>query len=133
MELNIYTDGASRGNPGKAGAGIAIFNKDTPFDTISKYLGKKTNNEAEYEALLLALLWIKEHKYENKKITIYADSQLMVKQLNGEYKVKAPTIIPLFRDAKETINKCKDIKFVWVRRDENKDADNLANIAIDSI
>jgi len=132
LELKIFCDGASRGNPGLAGAGVAIFCDGIELDQISKFLGKKTNNEAEYLALTLALKWIENHKYFDKKITIYADSQLVVKQLNGEYKVKAPKIVPLFREAKLLVNKCLNIKFVWLRREQNVEADMLANMAIDS-
>lgn len=129
MVLNIFTDGASRGNPGHSGAGVAIYQDKVLLDTISLYLGKKTNNEAEYLALIAALEFVKEHKL-NGKINIFADSQLLVKQMKGEYKVKAPTIIPLFGRVNGLVFGL-DIKYYWIRREENMVADSLANKAID--
>ena len=123
----IFTDGASRGNPGKAGAGVAVFENSVQIDRVYQYLGEKTNNEAEYLAVILALEWMK--KEGHKEAKLFCDSQLLVRQLNGEYKVKAPTIVPLFKQAKELINGLT-VSFTWVRREDNKEADALANRAI---
>ncbi len=130
MTLSIFTDGASRGNPGKASIGAVILENGIIIDQISKYIGEKTNNEAEYTAVLESLKWMIEHKYTNARF--YADSKLLVEQLNGNYKVKAPTIIPLFKECKELI-KDLSVSFTWVRREENSQADALANQALDSL
>lgn len=130
MILNIFTDGASRGNPGLAGAGVAIYQDKILFDTISAYLGKKTNNEAEYEAVIRAFQYIKDKNLNVEKINLYADSQLVIKQLKGEYKVKAPTIIPLYKQLQGLMYGL-NIKFHWIRREENLIADELANKGID--
>ncbi|MCA9486345.1 MAG: ribonuclease HI family protein [Candidatus Woesearchaeota archaeon] len=126
MTYVIYTDGASKGNPGLAGAGIFLQNKDGE-EEISKFLGRKTNNEAEYLAVLFAL----EHlRGSSEALHFYSDSQLLVRQLNGQYKVKAPTILPLFEGIK-TLMKGKDVTFTWIPREKNTRADFLANKAIE--
>ena len=85
-EISIYTDAASRNNPGKSAYAFIFVEKDSVFFSFSKYIGKKTNNEAEYEAVINAL---KEAANKNfKKIKLYSDSELVVKQVNGEYKIK---------------------------------------------
>ena len=129
MELKIYTDGASRGNPGESGAGAVIYQNNTIIKQISKYLGKKTNNEAEYLAVLESIKFMLERKYQ--KAIFYSDSQLLVNQLNGKYKVKAETIIPIYKEIK-ALSQNLDLKFNWIPREENSEADNLANRAIDS-
>ncbi len=133
MILNIFTDGASKGNPGKAGAGVAIYSKGDLVDTISSYLGIKTNNEAEYFALIRALEWIDEKKKKGiriERVNVFADSQLVVKQMKGEYKVKAEKVIPLYEYAK-SLCEGLEIKFNWIRREENSVADELANKALE--
>ena len=100
----------------------------------SKYLGIKTNNEAEYSGLIGALIWINDNQNSLKisKINFYSDSQLMIRQLQGVYKVKAPNLIPIFYKAKDLINSISPpIIFKDVRRDFNKLADQLANEAMD--
>jgi ribonuclease HI len=130
QELIIFTDGGARGNPGKAGVGVVIYNtkKETIFEA-SKYLGETTNNVAEYSALILALKKAKELKAE--KITCYADSELMVKQLNREYKVKNAGLAPLFLEVYNLSLGFKQISYHHVRREQNKRADELANEAMD--
>ncbi len=130
MEYEIFTDGASRGNPGHAGIGIAVYNKDGEiFDEISHYLGTKTNNEAEYTAVIRALEYVKHRNI--KDANIFCDSQLLVRQLNGEYKVKAKTLITLYKQVKELMDELEGVKFHWINREENSHADSLANKAID--
>lgn len=131
MKLKIFTDGASRGNPGKAGAGAIIYTQsNTILEELFLYLGIKTNNEAEYLAVLLALKWMVKHNY-NKAI-INADSQLVVKQLKKEYRVKALKIIPLFEEIQKLIREHNlELEFNWIRRENNSYADSLANKAID--
>ena len=128
MVYKVFTDGASRGNPGEAGVGIAIFDDDLIIEQISIYLGKKTNNEAEYTAIVKALQKLDEMGI--KRASFFSDSQLLVKQINGEYRVKAPTIKPLF-EAVNFLLKGKEVDFNWIRRENNKIADSLANKAID--
>ena len=130
-----FFDGASRGNPGKAGAGALMINEEgkVVWET-SRFLGQKTNNEAEYAGLIGALIWINNNQNSLKisKINFNSDSQLMIRQLTGLYKVKAPNLIPIFLKAKDLINSISSpITFKDVRRDFNKLADQLANEAMD--
>ena len=129
MELTIYSDGASRNNPGEAGAGIFILQDGNPVEKIARYLGITTNNIAEYKAAIIGL----EHavKLGAKKVKLNADSELMVKQLNGQYKVKNEGLRPLFLRAKELIAKIGSVEVKYIPREMNKEADALANQAID--
>jgi len=125
----LYTDGASRGNPGRAGAGIVILAPDG--DVILQkgiYLGEKTNNEAEYLALLLGL---KEAcKLGIKDLYIYIDSQLVVNHLKGIYKLRAKHLKPLYEKTKQALSRFS-YQISHISRDKNKLADKLANLAID--
>lgn len=128
--LISYTDGGARGNPGPAGIGVVLQNKDGKVvGEWSEFLGIATNNQAEYKALLLAL---------KQAITLGAielecrlDSELVVKQLKGEYKVKHPGLKPLFEQAKSLISQIKNVSFKHIPRELNKQADRLANQAMD--
>jgi len=130
-KLIIYTDGAARGNPGPAGAGGQIT---TPagevLAEISEYLGETTNNVAEYKALLLTLE--KSLPYNPAAIVIISDSELLVKQLKGEYKVRNEGLKPLHERVKRLLMQLKNVSIEHVYRSENKQADQLANKAIDS-
>lgn len=126
----IRVDGASRGNPGEAGAGAVI--KDPHGNILKglkKYLGKTTNNVAEYSALVMALETA--GSLDIKELKVLADSELMVKQINGVYKVKSEDLRPLFERAKELIRGFKSFKIAHVYREENALADKLANEAIE--
>ncbi len=129
MELTIYTDGASRNNPGEAGAGVYILRDGEPFESIARYLGTTTNNIAEYTAAIIAL----EHaaKAGAKKVRLFADSELMVKQINGLYKVKNEGLKPLHMKVKGLIAAIGSVEVQYVPRAQNKEADALANKAID--
>jgi ribonuclease HI len=129
QELTIYTDGASRNNPGEAGAGVYILQDNKPVGEIAQYLGKTTNNIAEYKAAILGL----EHavKQGATRVNLFADSELLVKQLNGDYKVKNEGLKPLYGKAKELIGKIGSVQVKYIRREMNKEADALANKAID--
>lgn len=130
-ELIIHTDGASRGNPGKAGIGVAIFNKDYHLiEEVCKFVGESTNNVAEYHAMILAAQ--KAIVYHAKKVIFKTDSELLVRQLNGEYRVKSPNILPLYNDLMKLLSKIPTWKIQHVRREENVIADALANRGIDS-
>ena len=127
--FKIFTDGASRGNPGEAGAGFAVLDEnDNIVLTDKRYLGIKTNNEAEYNALIFALEKICEIGVNN--IIIHSDSELLVRQLNGVYKVKNPRIKELYDKVQDLI-KNFNYKIIHIPREKNKLADKLANEAID--
>ncbi|OFZ10825.1 MAG: hypothetical protein A2Z20_01295 [Bdellovibrionales bacterium RBG_16_40_8] len=125
-----YTDGASRGNPGPASIGVVI--KDSQGEIVYEYaraLGNQTNNYAEYSAVKKALeLAVANHVTE---LILRSDSELMIKQMKGEYKVKSESIKQLYRDCDELRKKIKNILFEHVRREHNKRADELANLALD--
>ncbi len=129
MELTIYTDGASRNNPGEAGAGIFILQDGKPAARIARYLGTTTNNIAEYTAAIIGM----EHAVSLgvTQVKLFADSELMVKQLNGAYKVKNEGLKPLYQKVKELIAKIGSVEVQYIPRERNKDADALANKAID--
>ncbi|CAG1022246.1 Bifunctional protein [Patescibacteria group bacterium] len=130
-ELIIHTDGASRGNPGKAGIGVAIFNEDYQLvEDVSRFIGETTNNVAEYQAMILAAQ--KAIAYHAKKVNFKTDSELLVRQLNGVYRVKSPNILSLYNELTKLLNKIPAWKIHHVRREENVIADTLANRGIDS-
>jgi len=124
-----YTDGACRGNPGPSGAGFVLFQDDKMLETQGKYLGKMTNNQAEYQALIIAL----ERALElgASEVLLRADSELMVRQINGQYRVKNPGLKMPYARAKELASKFKKFKIEHVTRDKNSRADEMANRAID--
>lgn len=124
-------DGASRGNPGEASIGVSVQDEDSQeVDCISLKIGVTTNNFAEYTALLEALKLAKKKSFES--LEIYSDSELMVRQINGQYKVKDETLKTLWGQAKDLITSFKTFKITHVRREQNKRADELANQALDS-
>lgn len=124
------TDGAARGNPGPAGAGVIIFGPDKAVVSEDYlYLGDVTNNVAEYRALLLALDRLTELKAEN--ILVRADSELMVKQIKGEYRVKNKGLLLLFQQALRQLETFQSFEIEHIPREENCEADRLANRAID--
>ncbi|MBN2589630.1 MAG: phosphoribosylglycinamide formyltransferase [Sedimentisphaerales bacterium] len=125
-----YIDGGSRGNPGPAASGFVLSDKDGNL-LLAKglFLGKKTNNEAEYTALVKALEAALE--INAKKIMIFSDSELLVKQINGEYKVKSEKILPLYEQASSFLYKFAKWKVQHVYREKNKIADGLVNEALD--
>jgi len=128
-ELFLYTDGASKGNPGKAGAGaVLITSNGKEILAESKFLGIKTNNEAEYEALLLGIEICQSLNIDTRNVNLRADSQLMVKQLTGNYKARNEGIKKLYEKAKKF--QFKTIEHVY--REHNKRADELSNIGVKS-
>lgn len=135
--LKIYTDGGARGNPGPAACGVVIKNKKEEIILeASKYIGNATNNQAEYEALILALeearnIFMKEN-YSKKHIECYLDSELVVKQLNREYKIKNEGLKPLFAQARDLISNFDSVKFIHIPREKNKLADRLVNRELDA-
>jgi ribonuclease HI len=134
--VKVYTDGASRGNPGESGIGIIIYDENgTKLKSWNEFTGTKTNNQAEYLALLKAAELLNELKNDVKIsfIEFFADSQLMVKQMNLEYKVKDPGLKELFLKAQKLVNQLRlPYKFIHIERALNKEADKLANQGIDN-
>ena len=135
-KIIIYTDGGSRGNPGLAGMGVVIANeKGKMVKEYSGFLGVKTNNEAEYEAVIFGLKKIKallgKEKIKNTEIEFRLDSQLIARQLNGEYKIEEERLFPLFIKIWNLKMDFGPIKFSEIPREQNKEADRLANEAMD--
>ena len=128
--LIAHTDGGARGNPGPAGYGVAISDsKGNKVSGLSKYLGNQTNNFAEYQALIGALEYAIENHH--KALKVVSDSELMVRQIKGIYKVKDATLRDLHARAKELIGKLDWFQIEHVLRGHNREADELANEAMD--
>lgn len=127
----MYTDGGARNNPGPAGAGVLIFDGDRKVAELKKFLGNQTNNWAEYEALALALEEAKRLGLTGRELEIRMDSELIVKQMRGEYRVKEPSLKPQHAKVRTLLSDFSVMRFVHVRREENKEADRLVNEAID--
>ena len=126
----VNVDGASKGNPGESGIGVAIFDKDSNLiNEACDYLGVATNNIAEYKALILGIKL--STKYNAKRVLFKADSELMVKQIKGEYRVKNAQLKLLFTEAQSLLKKLPNWKIMHVPREENKEADLLANKGVE--
>lgn len=129
-KLIVHTDGGARGNPGPAGIGAVLrMENGAVLAEISEYIGKTTNNQAEYKALLAAIRKAKE--FNPDEVCFYLDSELVVKQLNREYKVKNQELAPLFMEICDNARCFKKVTFIHIKRELNKDADRLANEAMD--
>ena len=129
----LYCDGACRGNPGPAAVGSALFaanKKDIIFE-ISQIIGKATNNIAEYTALILGLEKSLEHKIQY--LQIFLDSELVVRQITGVYRVKKPAMRPLYAQAKDFLKELNSYTIAHVPREKNSHADALANKALDEM
>ena len=130
MSYRIYSDGASRGNPGPSGIGAVIFDAHGKVvHEIARYIGEVTNNVAEYKALIAALDYCVKHKLS--PVEILADSQLLIRQLAGEYKVKNENIKVLYQEVQAHLKHLKVTGYKHVYREDNKHADRLANQGID--
>ena len=130
-EYALYFDGASKGNPGLGGSGFVIYNlsENCEIYSQSRFIGKRvTNNYAEYFGLYLGLS--KAYAMNIRNLHIYGDSLLIIKQMTGQFTVKAPTIIDLYTASKETCKYFDKISFTHIPRDKNKRADELANEGI---
>ena len=128
--LIAHTDGGARGNPGPAGYGVVIHDaQGGKVAALSQYLGKQTNNFAEYQALIGALEYAVEHG--PKALKVVSDSELLVRQIKGIYKVKEPTLRDLHGRARQLINKLQWFEIEHVLRGHNREADELANTAMD--
>ncbi len=127
--VEIYIDGAARGNPGNSGIGVLIRETKNKEREIKKYLGTQTNNQAEYTALITALESANDLK--DKQIKIFTDSLLVANQINGVWKVRHPEILTLNKKAKHLLQNFKNITIQHIPRELNHEADRLANLAID--
>lgn len=128
-KLKIYIDGAAQGNPGPAGIGLVVCNESGRIlENISEYIGENTNNVAEYMALIYALQEGLIRKVQ--AIQINTDSELLVKQLNKEYKVKDSKLKPLYRQASHLLRGFGEVEVIHIQRDRNRGADRLAAKAI---
>lgn len=127
-KIIIHTDGGARGNPGPAGIG-AVLEYDGKKEELQHFIGEKTNNQAEYEAVIMALTRAKELYAE--EVDLFLDSELVQKQLLQEYKVKDKDLATLFVKAWNLSLSFKKIRYIHVRRNENKEADRLVNEILD--
>lgn len=126
----IFTDGASRGNPGPAAIGVTIKDEQGRFITsISQRIGRATNNQAEYRAIIAALE--EATRLDAKRVDVKMDSELVVKQINGEYRVKKVTLKPLYQQVKQLQSSLESFTVTHIPRRQNIEADKLANKALD--
>lgn len=131
-KIIINTDGGARGNPGPAGIGLVISDEQgNILYRLGEYIGETTNNQAEYRALLKALEEAKKLGYSEDDLECRLDSELVVKQLNGQYKVKNEGIKPLFLQIHNLRSAFHSVSFKHIRREKNKEADRLVNEALD--
>lgn len=134
MKLVIYTDGASRGNPGPASYGFTISDdKGKLLVEMGEYIGNTTNNVAEYTAVLKAFQKVQEKLGSNVSIKLLADSKLVAEQLSGRYKIKSPHLIPIIENIKLIASTFNGVSYNHIPRERNSLADSLANKALDSL
>jgi ribonuclease HI len=129
QHATVHIDGAARGNPGPAAYAFILRRPGVPALEEARVIGKATNNVAEYTALLNALE--RSTELGVKTLDVFSDSELLVKQMNGEYRVKHPDLQELYREAKALVKKFERVTLAHVRRAENADADRLCNQALD--
>jgi ribonuclease HI len=132
--VRIFCDGGSRGNPGPAAVGAVVLDASreppTQLASVSETIGVATNNVAEYTALIRALEVAA--RYEAARVEVRADSQLLIRQLEGRYRVKNASLAPLHRRAQELLGRYREVDLRHVRREDNVDADALVNAALDA-
>ncbi|MGE6760755.1 ribonuclease HI family protein [Corallococcus interemptor] len=128
--VRVYSDGAARGNPGPAGAGAVLTNTEgAVVARLGKFLGHQTNNYAEYMGLLIGLQHAK--SLGAREVEVFADSELLIRQLGGRYQVKSATLKPLFQEAQKLLATFGKVKLAHVPRAQNAEADEMSNRAID--
>lgn len=128
--LIVNVDGASKGNPGEAGIGVAIFDEDSNMvREVCEYIGVATNNIAEYKALILGIKCAIKHNA--RKVLFRSDSELLVKQITGKYRVKNMKLMSLFTEARNLLQRLPQWDIIHVPREENKEADILANKGVE--
>lgn len=130
----LYTDGAARGNPGPAAIGAVLYRGSPASGNVvaelSRVIGRATNNVAEYRAVIEGLEMATNHR--PALLVIRCDSQLLVRQLLGEYRVRSPGLRPLYQQALQLLERFPRVRIEHVRRERNRHADRLANLALDS-
>lgn len=125
-QVLVHIDGASRGNPGPAAYAVVMESPDgAPLATFSKYLGKTTNNSAEYQALLAALEYALRH--DLRRVRVLTDSELVARQVTGDYKVKSADLKPLHQRVQQMVTRLESFSIQHVPREQNREADRLAN------
>jgi ribonuclease HI len=130
--MHLFTDGASRGNPGPAGGGVVINNADgSPLLRKAFFFGESTNNAAEYNALIHGLE--EALKLSPQSLVVFLDSELVVRQVNGQYRVRHKDLLPLYQRAMSLLKKIPKVRVAHIPREQNKEADQLANEGIDQI
>jgi ribonuclease HI len=128
--LQVASDGAARGNPGPAGAGAVLFDdRGQVVERLGKFLGKQTNNVAEYQGLILGLR--RAHELGAEELEVIADSELIIRQLTGVYRVKSPVLRELHAEAMALLKSFRKVKLRHIPREENVEADEMSNRAID--
>jgi ribonuclease HI len=127
--ITIFTDGGARGNPGPAGIGGVIMRGEETLEEFSNYIGRATNNQAEYQALLAGLDRARQHTDEDVECVL--DSELLVKQMNGEYRIKSPELKKLAHQVKHLEESFKSVSYRHTYREDNERADALVNQALD--
>ncbi|RUO87551.1 reverse transcriptase-like protein [Corallococcus sp. AB018] len=128
--VRVYSDGAARGNPGPAGAGAVLTNAEgAVVARLGKFLGHQTNNYAEYMGLIIGLQHAK--SLGAREVEVFADSELLIRQLGGKYQVKSPTLKPLFQEAQKLLATFGKVRLAHVPRAQNAEADEMSNRAID--
>ena len=135
-ELDIFTDGGSRGNPGKAASAFVVYRQNkTVVHQQGKYLGTATNNQAEYSAVVIALEWLQKNSPGNPKVNFFLDSLLVVNQLKGLFKVKEPDLQQKYLLIKKLIadSKLTSVNFNHIPRSQNSAADFLVNQTLDNL
>lgn len=132
MKLEIFTDGAARGNPGPAAVGVAVYDEAKKLiEEYNEFLGHATNNTAEYKALIAGLKAAK--KYVPCSICFFLDSELVVRQMKREWKVRDANLAGLFEKAQSQLGEFEKVEFKYIPREQNKVADSLANKALDNV
>ena len=139
--IEMYIDGASRGNPGMAASGFVVLGSDgNEVYRHGRALGRRTNNFAEYTALIDALRYVFEESEKGSSnhaagymedVVVFSDSELLVRQMNGHYRVRSSLLKPLYREAKSIIKKMSNVRIEHVRRERNKTADRIVNMVLD--
>ncbi|NNC20401.1 ribonuclease HI family protein [Corallococcus exiguus] len=128
--VRVYSDGAARGNPGPAGAGAVLTNAEgAVVARLGKFLGHQTNNYAEYMGLIIGLQHAK--SLGAREVEVFADSELLIRQLGGKYQVKSPSLKPLFQEAQKLLATFGKVRLAHVPRAQNAEADEMSNRAID--
>ena len=131
MPVTIFTDGGSRNNPGISGAGVVIYDGREKVSELSQFLGVRTNNWAEYEAVFLALEEAERLGLIDRDIEVKLDSKLVAEQLSGRWKIKEPTLKPQAEKIRASMLRFSSVVFIHIPREENSEADRLANDAMD--